>query len=57
MVIDPRDKEGLGITIPFPRVNNHIDMDPSGIIPIIWILKPKRDFHNIRFIWFEVMLW
>ena len=26
---------GFGMTISFPRVNNHADMDPSGIIPIV----------------------
>ena len=43
MVIDPRDRKkwcprlsGLGITITFPRVDNHVDMDPSGIIHIIF---------------------
>ena len=46
MVIDPRDREkqflrpsGLGITIPCPLVNNHVDIDPSGIIPIIFDKK------------------
>ena len=41
-VIDPRDMEdqcprlsGLGITILFLRVNNHIDKALSGIIPVI----------------------
>ena len=26
----------INMAIPFHRVNNHIDMDPSDIIPIIW---------------------
>ena len=29
---------GLGITIPFPRVNNHSSKDPSGIIYFMSIL-------------------
>ena len=53
MVIDLRDREkqcprpsGLGITIPSPRVNNHFDMDPSGIIPIIF----NMSFHKTSII-------
>ena len=29
---------GLGITISSPRVNDHVDIDPAGIIPIICII-------------------
>ena len=42
MVIDLQDMEnecpcpsGLGITIHFPRVHDHFDIDPTGISPII----------------------
>ena len=46
MVTDPQDRKkecphpsSLGITISFHPVNHHVDINPSGIIPIIYRLS------------------
>ena len=48
MIIDPRDRK-----IPFPRANNHIDMDPSCIIPIIFY---ESVITNVKILVFKQLL-